>query len=156
MDKIAVRDARHDEAGFIVQMIRQMVTDMASFGGDAPATEDEAWETLSIALTTELQGENSKYVIAEAENGDRIGIAGAELRTLGAAFAPTLHISVVYVLPSLRRSGIGSKLIARILDWGRTVGIEQCDLNVLSRNPARSLYEKLGFSVVEVKMVGSL
>ena len=158
MDKIAVRDARYDEAGFIVQMIRQMVTDMASYGGYAPAPEDEAWEKLSIALTTELQGENSKYVIAEAENGDLIGIAGAELRTLGAALAPkrTLHISVVYVLPSLRRSGIGSKLIARILDWGRTVGIEQCDLNVLSRNPARSLYEKLGFSVVEVKMVGSL
>jgi GNAT superfamily N-acetyltransferase len=149
MDKIAVRDARYDEAGFIVQMIRQMVTDMASYGGYAPAPEDETWEKLSIALTTELQGENSKYVIAEAENGDLIGIAGAELRTLGAAFAPkrTLHISVVYVLPSLRRSGIGSKLIARILDWGRTVGIEQCDLNVLSRNPARSLYEKLGFSL---------
>ena len=158
MDKIAVRDARPDEGEFIVQMIRQMVTDMASFGGYAPATEDDAWEKLSIALTSELQGENSKYVIAEPENGDRIGVAGAELRTLGAAFAPksTLHISVVYVLPSLRRSGIGSKLIARILDWGRTVGIEQCDLNVLSRNPARSLYEKLGFSVVEVKMVGSL
>ena len=88
MDKIAVRDAGPDEAEFIVQMIRQMVTDRASFGGDAPATEDEAWEKLSVAFTTELQGENSKYVIAEAENGDRIGVAGAELRTLGAAFAP--------------------------------------------------------------------
>src|SRR5260370_34564801 len=62
---------------------------------------DETWEKLSIALTTELQGENSKYVIAEASNGHLIGNAGAELRTLGAAFAPkrTLHISVVYVLP---------------------------------------------------------
>jgi GNAT superfamily N-acetyltransferase len=158
MDKFAVRDARYDEAEFIVQMIRQMVTDMATYGGYAPATEDEAWKKLSIALTTELRGENSKYVIAEAENGDRIGVAGAELRTLGGAFAPrkTLHISAVYVLPSLRRLGIGGKLIARILDWGRTVGIEQCDLNVLSRNPARSLYDKLGFSVVEVKMVGAL
>jgi GNAT superfamily N-acetyltransferase len=155
MDKIAVRNARDDEAGFIVQMIRQMVTEMTSYGGHAPATDDEAWEKLSMALTTELQGENSKYVIAEAENGDRIGVAGAQLRTLGAALAPkkTLHISVVYVLPSLRRSGIGGKLIARILDWGRAVGIEQCDLNVLSRNPAKSLYDKLGFSVVEVKMV---
>jgi len=158
MEKIVVRDARQDEAGFIVQMIRQMVTDMAIYGGYAPATEDEAWEKLSISLTTELQRETSKYLIAESENGDRIGVAGAELKTLGAAFAPKkmLHISVVYVVPSLRRSGIGGKLIAHILDWGRTVGIQQCDLNVLSRNPARSLYEKLGFSVVEVKMVAAL
>jgi hypothetical protein len=66
-------------------MIRQMVTDMASFGGCAPVTEDEAWEKLSVALTIELQGENTKYAIAEAETGDRIGVAGAELRTLGAA-----------------------------------------------------------------------
>jgi len=48
------------KAGFIVQMIRQMirqmVTDMAGYGGYAPASEDEAWEKLSIALTTELQG----------------------------------------------------------------------------------------------------
>lgn len=27
-----------------------------------PATEDEAWEKLSITLTTELQAKNSKYV----------------------------------------------------------------------------------------------
>jgi GNAT superfamily N-acetyltransferase len=111
-DKLAVRDARHDEAQFIVQMIRHMVADMAAYGGYAPATEHGAWETLSVAIAAELHGENSKYVIAEAANGDRIGVAGAELRTLGGAFEPkkTLHISVVYVLPSLRRNGIGGKL----------------------------------------------
>jgi GNAT superfamily N-acetyltransferase len=56
-------------------------------------------------------------------NGDWIGVAGAALRTL-LAFAPkkTLHISVVYVLPNLRRNRIGGKLFARTLDWGRTVG----------------------------------
>jgi GNAT superfamily N-acetyltransferase len=157
-DKIAVRDARHDEARFIVQMTRHMVADMATYGGHAPATEHEAWETLSVAVAAELHGQNSKYVIAETANGDRIGVAGAELRTLGGAFAPkkTLHISVVYVLPSLRCNGIGGKLLASVLDWGRTVGSEQCDLNVLSRNPARSLYDKHGFSVFEVKMVCSL
>jgi GNAT superfamily N-acetyltransferase len=157
-DTIVVRDARHDEAQFIVQMIRHMVEDMATYGGYAPATEHEAWQTLSVAIAAELRGQNSKYVIAEAPSGDRIGVAGAELLTLGGAFAPkkTLHISVVYVLPSLRRNGIGGKLLASILEWGRTVGSEQCDLNVLSENPARSLYDKHGFSVVEVKMVCSL
>jgi GNAT superfamily N-acetyltransferase len=116
-DTIVVRDARHDEAQFIVQMIRHMVEDMATYGGYAPATEHEACEKLSVAIAAELRGQNSKYVIAEAPNGDRIGVAGAELRTLGGAFAPkkTLHISVVYVLPSLRRNGIGGKLLASIL-----------------------------------------
>jgi GNAT superfamily N-acetyltransferase len=158
MDKVAVRDARHDEAPFIVQMIRQMVADMANYGGDAPAADDAAWERMSVAVAAELQGQDNKYVIAEGENGDRIGVAGAELRTLGGAFAPkkTLHIGVVYVLPSLRRSGVGRELIATILDWGRSIGSEQCDLNVLSNNPAKSLYEKHGFSIVEVKMVCSL
>ena len=158
MDKIVVRDARHDEAELIVQMIRHMVREMASYGGHAPATDDAAWEKMAIVIAGELKGNNAKYVIAELANGDAIGVAGAALITLGGAFVPkkTLHISAIYVLPPFRRGGIGGRLIARILDWGRAAGSELCDLNVLSENPAKSLYETCGFSVVEVKMVRSL
>ena len=158
MDKITVRDARHDEAAFIVQMIRRMVVDMASYGGNTPATDGAAWEKIVVAIAGELKGNNVKYLVAESANGEPIGVAGAELTTLGGAFAPkkTLHISVVYVVPLLRRGGIGGRLIAKLLDWGRAAGCELCDLNVLSGNPARSLYERCGFSVSEVKMVRSL
>ena len=158
MGKITVRDARHDEAAFIVQMIRHMVVDMASYGGNTPATDDTAWEKIAVAIAAELKGNNVKYLIAESADGEPIGVAGAELVTLAGAFAPkkTLHISVAYVLPQLRRGGIGGRLIAKLLDWGRAAGCEQCDLNVLSRNPARSLYERCGFSASEVKMVRSL
>jgi len=158
MDKITVRDARHDEAAFIVQMIHRMVVDMASYGGNTPATDGAAWEKIAVAIAGELKGNNVKYLVAESANGEPIGVAGAELTTLGGAFAPkkTLHISVVYVVPLLRRGGIGGRLIAKLLDWGRAAGCELCDLNVLSGNPARSLYERCGFSVSEVKMVRSL
>ena len=158
MDKMTVRDARHDEAAFIVQMIRRMVVDMASYGGNTPATDGAAWEKIVVAIAGELKGNNVKYLVAELANGEPIGVAGAELTTLGGAFAPkkTLHISVVYVVPLLRRGGIGGRLIAKLLDWGRAAGCELCDLNVLSGNPARSLYERCGFSVSEVKMVRSL
>ena len=158
MDKITVRDARHDEAAFIVQMIRHMVVDMASYGGNTPATDGATWEKIVVAIAGELKGNNVKYLVAESANGEPIGVAGAELTTLGGAFAPkkTLHISVVYVVPLLRRGGIGGRLIAKLLDWGRAAGCELCDLNVLSGNPARSLYERCGFSVSEVKMVRSL
>jgi GNAT superfamily N-acetyltransferase len=152
MDKMTVRDARHDEAAFIVQMIRHMVVDMASYGGSTPATDDTAWEKIAVAIAGELKGNDVKYLVAESANGEPIGVAGAQLITLGGAFAPkkTLHISVVYVLPQLRR------LIAKLLDWGRAAGCELCDLDVLSGNPARSLYERCGFSVSQVKMVRSL
>jgi GNAT superfamily N-acetyltransferase len=155
MDKMTVRDARHDEAAFIVQMIRHMVVDMASYGGNTPATDGVAWEKIVVAIAGELKGNNVKYLVAESANGEPIGVAGAELTTLAGAFSPkkTLHISVVYVLPQWRRGGIGGRLIAKLLDWGRAAGCELCDLNVLSGNPARSLYERCGFSISEVKMV---
>jgi ribosomal protein S18 acetylase RimI-like enzyme len=158
MDKITVRDARHDEARFVVEMIRYMVTDMASYGGNAPATADTAWEKMMVAVADELKGNNTKYLIGESANGDLARVAGAELITLGGAFAPkkTLHISVIYVLPQFRRCGIGGRLINTILDWGRAAGSEQCDLNVLSENPAKSLYEKYGFSVLEFRLARSL
>ena len=158
MDNIPIRDARQDDVQFIVQMIRCMVTDMASYGGHAPATDDAAWDTIMASIADELKGNSAKYVIAEPANRGRVGVAGAELITLGGAFAPkkTLHISVVYVLPQFRRGGIGGRLVAKILDWGRATGAELCDLNVLSENPARSLYEKIGFSVWQVKLVHSL
>ena len=50
-------------------MIRYMVADMATYGGYAPATDHEAWETLSAAVAAELDGQNSKYAMAEAANG---------------------------------------------------------------------------------------
>jgi ribosomal protein S18 acetylase RimI-like enzyme len=158
IDKITVRDARHDEARLIAQMIRHMVGDMASYGGNAPAADDSAWEKMAAAIADELKGNNTKYVIAESADGVLAGVAGAQLITLGGAFAPkkTLHISVMYVLPQLRRGGIGGRLMATMLDWGRAAGNELCDLNVLSENPAKSLYEKFGFSVSQVKMVRSL
>jgi hypothetical protein len=105
MDKMTVRDARHDEAAFIVQMIRHMVADMASYGGNTPATDDAAWERIAVAIAGELKGNNVKYLVAESAAGEPIGVAGAELTTLAGAFSPkkTLHISVVYVLPQWRR-----------------------------------------------------
>ena len=60
MDKMTVRDARHDEAEFIVQMIRHMVVDMASYGGNTPATDDTAWEKIAVAIAGELKGNDVK------------------------------------------------------------------------------------------------
>jgi len=158
MDEITIRDARYDEASIIVPMIRSMVSEMASHGGHAPATDNMAWTNLTAGIADELKGANAKYVIAESAGDDPIGAAGAQLITLGGAFAPkkTLHVGVVYVRPEFRRGGVGGSMLVRLLDWGRAVGCEECDLAVLSKSPAMSLYEKKGFAPFQVKMTRSL
>jgi ribosomal protein S18 acetylase RimI-like enzyme len=158
MDDIFVRDARPDEAPAIVRMIHHMVTDMAGYGGYAPATDDAAWNTLITRITEEIKGDRSKYLVAESTNSSPVGAAAAELTDLRGVFAPmkTLHISVVYVLPQHRRDGIGTTMLEKLLDWGRAAGAEQSDLNVLANNPANALYRKHGFSLFEVKMVRPL
>jgi GNAT superfamily N-acetyltransferase len=148
-------DARPDEAALIVPMIRRMVAEMASHGGYAPARDDASWDKMTADIAKDLGGPRSKFVSARSRDGEWLGVAGGELITLGGAFArkETLHIGVVYVEPRFRRSGVARRLIDALLAWGRASGATECDLNVLGKNPALALYEKLGFAVFEVKMV---
>ncbi len=62
-----------------------------------------------------------------------------------------VHISMVYALSSYP-GGVGSKLISGTLDWGRAVGGDYFDLNNLVGNPARSLYQRFGFSEIAINM----
>jgi len=158
MNEIVIRDATHDDVPLIVQMIRQMVEDMASYGGHAPATDKAALQKMEAMVADEIKGGANKYLIAESANGEPLGVTNAELIALENVFAPkkTMHIHVVYVLPKHRRHGVASALLRRMLDWGRTIDVELCTLNVLANNPARSLYEKNGFSEFELKLARPL
>jgi GNAT superfamily N-acetyltransferase len=153
-DEIVVRDARFDEGRYIMEMTRLMVRDMERYGGRTATADDSAWNKHAIRIADELKVDNFKYLIAEIGDGKRIGLAGAGINILEGVFAAKriIHISIVYVLPSFRRAGVGSKLISQTLDWGRHVGGDYFDLNVVAGNPARSLYQKFGFSDAAIKM----
>ena len=57
----------------------------------------------------------------------------------------TLH--QIQLLPSWQGQGIGSELIRDILSQAAQAG-SQVELHVLKGNPARRLYERLGFAIV--------
>lgn len=155
MVELTLCDARPDEAGLIVRMIRRMVADMASYGGHAPARDDASWDKMTAEIAKDLGGPRSKFVIAQSRDGEWLGVAGGELITLGGAFArkETLHISVVYVEPQIRRSGIARRLVDALLNLGPRLRRHRMRLERARENPALALYEKLGFAVLEVKMV---
>lgn len=60
---------------------------------------------------------------------------------------PSLHVSELHVHPKLRGRGIGAALLARAEDLARERGLPQLSLTTLATNPARRLYERLGYRV---------
>ncbi|WP_051348723.1 GNAT family N-acetyltransferase [Peribacillus kribbensis] len=58
----------------------------------------------------------------------------------------------VYVFPGFRKSGIGRMLMQSAIHELHARGIDTIQLNVYTGNPAKSLYEKLGFTSVSAVM----
>jgi ribosomal protein S18 acetylase RimI-like enzyme len=58
-----------------------------------------------------------------------------------------IRLQKFFILPEYQRSGIGSEVLSRLLATWRPTG-KKIVLRVLKNNPARRLYERLGFSVI--------
>lgn len=62
------------------------------------------------------------------------------------------YISEVYVLPKYRGKGIGTKLINGLIKWLKPKKIKKIDIVVFIDNPAKKLYEKIGFKPIKQTM----
>ena len=63
-----------------------------------------------------------------------------------------LHINNLAVLPSERRSGVATALLAHVLREGKALGAERATLEVRRSNEAaRLLYERFGFTVAGIR-----
>jgi ribosomal protein S18 acetylase RimI-like enzyme len=60
---------------------------------------------------------------------------------------PEIFLKQFYIMPTVQRRGIGTKVMQRLLAE-RQQTRKPIVLGVLKNNPARRLYERLGFSVV--------
>ena len=77
-----------------------------------------------------------------------ISVDGKDVGWLQVAELPTeIRLQKFYVSPQYQRSGIGSEVLSNLLATWRSTG-KKIVLRVLKNNPARRLYERLGFSVV--------
>jgi ribosomal protein S18 acetylase RimI-like enzyme len=90
-------------------------------------------------------------VIAEIPTGETLGAAWVR-QVEGYGFVdhdtPELGIAVV---AEARGSGVGAELLRALLDQ-----VPRCSLSVDTRNPARRLYERMGFQLVRDDGHGSV
>ena len=106
------------------------------------------------------QSPEHAHLLAQATGPEPtpVGWAFVRAKDRDALFEPArlLHIHALYVSPAYRRQGIGRALLHAALEWGRSVGCTEAELSVLVKNPARSLYQKLGFRAFEIEMTRKL
>ena len=137
-----------------------MVAEMESNGGHWAAREEAAWVAFAEKVSKLLSStEEHVYVLSEIEDSRRIqGFAEANSYMVGGAFEPKkmLHISSVFVHTDHRGTGIGRHLIEEVLNWGRSIDCETCELNVLCGNPAKRLYENIKFKEIRIQMIRDL
>jgi len=82
-----------------------------------------------------------------------ISLDGKDVGWLQVAELPTeIRLQKFFVSPQYQQSGIGSEILSTLLATWRSTG-KKIVLRVLKNNPARRLYERLGFSVVAEESV---
>jgi aminoglycoside 6'-N-acetyltransferase I len=143
---MTIRRATKDDQ----ELIREL---WVEFEGELPGPDylRESWEDAWSDLARTVQ--NGVGLIAE-EDGRAVGFVFCVLGDRGRR---TAHVTDIYVRPDARNKGIGRALLAGILEPARAAGLDHASLEVLIRNSdARRLYERLGFTPMDVFMVAPL
>jgi ribosomal protein S18 acetylase RimI-like enzyme len=143
---MTIRPATKDDQ----ELIREL---WVEFEGERPAPDylRESWEDAWPDLAQTVR--SGVALIAE-EEGSAVGFVFC---VLGDGGRKTAHVTDIYVRPDARNKGIGRALLAGILEPARAAGLEHASLEVLINNSdARRLYERLGFTPMDVFMVAPL
>lgn len=153
---MVLREATAEDVDSVVHLVGAMLRDMASYGGRALDAEDQVESELRAHFTGGLGDRDHVVLLVALEGSEKapVGVIEASVRPPHSIFRSrrVLHIHSIYVDPGRRREGIGHTLLDAALEWGREAGCVEAELNVLVNNPARRLYERTGFEVLEVKM----
>ena len=134
--------------------------------GDIPTIKDLAERTWRVTYSELLSKEQLSYMLNAIyseeslkkvmdDSSQQFILLREDGATLGfAAYGPRpedasiFKLHKLYLLPETQGRGLGKKLIDEVKKRTVTSGRRILDLNVKRDNPAKSFYEKCGFTVV--------
>jgi ribosomal protein S18 acetylase RimI-like enzyme len=146
---IGIRDAVEDDVEGIakahVQGWRESYKDLLKPEALAGLSVEERVQLWQRALAESEP--SAKLLVAETDDGEIVGfVRGGPIRGKGAELLGTeAEIFAIYLLDSVKRQGIGRKLMAGVFEHLAAQGFRSVGLWVLRENlPARRFYEALG------------
>jgi len=140
-DPTIVRAARADDC----EAIHRMLVALAIYER-AP----DAVKVTPEALRRDGFGASPRYeaIVAERE-GKSVGFALWTSNYSTWEGRAGLFLEDIFVYEEARKFGVGQALIARMASIAKGRGLGRIDLNVLSWNPARRFYERLGIEHID-------
>ena len=160
MLQIEIRKGTAKDAQVTTDLIKKMVLEMAQYGGHPVNDSPSVWSSMEELVKANCIRQEYLYLIASHRSSVSriVGMAAAEIKPLDNIFLGKirLHLSAIYTVPDARHQGVARQLIQHVLEWGQQMNAAEADLNVLVANPARRLYEKLGFEPHEMSLIKKL
>lgn len=123
-------------------------TDPAAFASSYAQEESRSIETWETTAALASAGSDQGFFVAE-ENDRFVGMAGA--------YRPerqprTMHLIAMWVEPEARRRGIGLALTNAVIDWAKSVDVDEVTLWVVDgQEEARRIYERAGFTITDIR-----
>jgi ribosomal protein S18 acetylase RimI-like enzyme len=137
---IDLRPVREGEAARLRELrLRALQDAPAAFAASLEggrALPPEAWTSMGAASATRL-------TVVAVDGEEWLGMIVGRLLEDPPGNA---WLEALWVHPSVRRAGLGSRLIEAVAAWSRDRGARTLELSVTDNNaPAKALYERCGF-----------
>lgn len=139
-----IRQAGKKELQFIMQHAEDVMKD--SVTGNVKTSREKALQNVSQLLS------NGGTYLVQMENSAVQGWIGVGRNFDFYNDEMVGFISEVYVLPKFRNHGIAERLCKAAFKRLEEQGFKSVQLQMFSGNPAKRLYERLGFQDVSVLM----
>lgn len=132
--------------------------------GDLQVIQDIAYKTWPAAYSSILTAEALNYMLdyfyslnalqQQMKDGQQFFIAVLNREAIGfgsvSEIGPQVFkLNKLYVLPGIQKSGAGKALLHHAFAIAGSNNAKQLILNVNRNNPAKSFYERMGFSVLK-------
>ena len=144
-DTTVIREIELEDNPKIAKAIRSVLIEMG-VPKVGTAYEDEALDSM-----TETYDQPRKTYFVVADGIEVIG--GAGISPLDNYDGNVCELQKMYFMPEARGRGLGSKMMAKCLDFAKQSGFDQCYLETMPyMDDARKLYRKVGFKGIDKPM----
>lgn len=139
---VEVRPARAEDWREVRDLRLRALADAPDAFGSTLEHEQQHGESEWLAWICGWEGTTNRLFVA-LDGDEWVGIAVGSR----AGDDRTAHVYSMWVDASVRRAGIGRRLLDEVIRWSRSIGASELELAVTATNDgAVSFYERMGFA----------